>query len=271
MVCEGGPLTRTWICALALLSAAAGAAAQEKSVGRDFEAGFKDILWVWSSPLRIEEEDLVALGLVAGAAGGTLLLDEQIRNFLQDHPRSLPVLILTPFRESSPINLIGRTKLLQPLSAAMYVAGWAFDEPDLRAAGIGCAATNFSNTIARHFMALLLGRKRPELEEGPWQFQPLAFGEWENRSFPGGHAANAITCVSFWNHRFDLGAAEPLLYMLGGLVGFARLLDDAHWTSDTVVGVSLGIAVGKGVAGRQLDRRAGGSGAIFNVGVRLRF
>ena len=263
-------MTRTWICGAALLSVVSGAAAQEKSVGRDFEAAGKDMLWVWSSPVRFEAEDLEGLGMVAAASGVTLLVDEHVRRWTIEHPDALPVRLLTPFREASPINLIGRTKFLQPLSAAMYLAGWVLDEPDLRAAGIGCSATNVSNTLMRHSMALLLGRKRPSLEEGAYQFEPLAFGEWENRSFPGGHAANAITCISFWNHRFDLGAAEPLLYMLGGLVGFARILDDAHWTSDSVVGLSIGVAVGKGVAGRQLGRRAD-TEPIMRVGVRVRF
>lgn len=263
-------MTRTWICGAALLSVVTGAQAQEKSVGRDFEAAAKDVLWVWSSPVRVEAEDLEALGLVTAASGVTLLLDEHVRRWVVEHPDALPVQLLTPFRETSPINLIGRTKFLQPLSAAMYLAGWALDEPDLRAAGIGCSATNLSNTLMRHVMALLLGRKRPSVEEGAYQFQPLAFGEWENRSFPGGHAANAITCISFWNHRFDLGPAEPLLYMLGGLVGFARILDDAHWTSDSIVGLSIGFAVGKGTAGRQLGRRSGGE-PIVQAGLRVRF
>lgn len=263
-------MTRTWICAAALLSAVTGAEAQEKSVGRDLEAAAKDMLWVWSSPARTDRQDLEGLGLVAAASGVSLLFDEQVRRWAMANPDALPVRVLTPFRESSPINLVGRTKFLQPVSAAMYLAGWALDEPDLRAAGIGCFATNVSNTLSRTLMALLLGRKRPQMEEGAYQFEPLAFGEWENRSFPGGHAANAITCMSFWNHRFDLGAAEPFLYMLGGLVGFARILDDAHWTSDTIVGLSFGYAVGKGVAGRQLGRRSD-TEPVVQVGLRLRF
>lgn len=249
-------MNRCCYCAMTALLVAAGAAAQETSVGRDLETGAGDVLWVWSSPLRMEMADVKGLGIVLGAAGATLLVDERLYDWTEAHPGALPVRIFGPVRETSPLNLIGRSKVLQPLSAALYLAGWAFGQPDLRAAGIGCSVSNLSNTLARNLMAQLLGRRRPSEMAGAYEFEPLAFGEWENRSFPGGHAANFMACASFWNHRFDLGLAEPSLYAVAGLVGFGRVVDGAHWPSDSVVGLSLGFAVGRGVAGRQLDRRA---------------
>jgi membrane-associated phospholipid phosphatase len=63
-----------------------------------------------------------------------------------------------------------------------------------------------------------------------------------------------MSCASFFNHRFDLGVGEPLIYALAALVGAARIADGAHWTSDTFAGMSFGFAVGKAMAARLRGR-----------------
>jgi membrane-associated phospholipid phosphatase len=85
-------------------------------------------------------------------------------------------------------------------------------------------------------------------------------------SFPAGHFANALSCATYWNKRFRMGAAEPLIYAIAGAVGIGRLADGAHWTSDSVLGGVLGYAVGSEIARRSLARqvqRVGG--AALNV------
>jgi membrane-associated phospholipid phosphatase len=178
------------------------------------------------------------------------------------------------FGESSPLNLLGRTFVLQTVSLAMYAAGHAFDEPDLRAAGFGCTASNVSTTLSRGAISLLLGRQRPREGGGPYVLEPLAFGDWSMRSFFGGHAANIMSCASFWNHRFDLGAAGPAVYAAAGLVGGARVVDEAHWLSDTILGLAYGFAIGKGVAARSRARSPEAQimeAAGVTVGWQIRF
>jgi hypothetical protein len=162
--------------------------------------------------------------------------------------------MLGPVRASSPLNLYGRTPLLVPLSTVLFAAGLAFDDDDLRDAGIGCATSNAATTLSRYVITNLIGRARPQENRGAFAFEPLAFGDWEWRSFFGGHAANAVTCTAFWSERFDLGIGAPLLYALATGVSFARVAEDAHWTSDTVVGIAWGYAVGKAVAARFANR-----------------
>jgi membrane-associated phospholipid phosphatase len=71
-----------------------------------------------------------------------------------------------------------------------------------------------------------------------------------------------MSCVSYWSHRFDLGVAQPVPYAIAALIGFARVVDGAHWTSDTLLGMSWGFAVGKAVAAESRDREVDREAAL---------
>lgn len=243
------------IAALLLAAATGSGAAQEnRSVGYDAEHFFRDIAYVWTAPLHAHGEDLEGVALTAGLVGGALLIDQAVMDWIRAHPDALPVRFLGLVREDSPGNLAGRTFVLVPTSVALYLIGLIADSHALRDAGAGCLASNVSTTLSRFTLSNLIGRLRPSYERGPFVIEPLAFGDWPMRSFPGGHAANIMTCVSYWNHRFDMGVAEPLLWTLAGTVGMARVADEAHWLSDTLFGMAYGLAVGKTVAARMRNR-----------------
>ena len=191
-------------------------------------------------------------------------------------PGSLPARLLEPFGESSPVNLVGRTaQFLVPLSAALYASGHVFDSDDLKDAGIGCFTTNLATTLTRVSVSLLVGRLRPRYDGGAFVVEPLGgMSGWVMRSFPGGHAANAMSCASYFNNRFDLGIAEPLIWATAAGVGLARIPDEAHWSSDTFAGMAYGHAVGKGVAGRfqaRADARERSLQPLPRLGFRITF
>jgi membrane-associated phospholipid phosphatase len=230
--------------------------AQDRSVGRDLRNFGRDAGFIITAPAVASGSDLRTAGLIAaGAAGLLVVADEPVHEWLREERWVSRA--LRPFGESSPLSVAGRTWFfLLPLSASLYAAGHAFDSTDLRDAGMGCATANLTTTLTRTAVAHLIGRFRPGAERGAFQFQLFAFGPWEQRSFPGGHASNIMSCAAFFNHRFDLGVAGPAVYALASGVGLARIADEAHWTSDTFVGMSYGFAVGRNIARRFLDRDA---------------
>ena len=240
---------------LAALSALP-AQARPQSVGHDLENGFKDMLYVWTAPSRLQSGDLPELGGVLAVAGAMALLDRPLYAWLDNHPRSLPGILLAPFTSDKPLNMMGRTHFLAPAAALLYSAGWAFDNPRLRQAGMGCLSSNLATTLPRQLVTRIIGRRRPAHSADPFQFK-LYFVRgtpWEMHSFPAGHAANIMSCVSFLSRRFDLSVAEPLLYLAALGVGWGRVLEGAHWPSDTFVGQIYGWSVGRGIAERYLRR-----------------
>jgi membrane-associated phospholipid phosphatase len=247
---------------------------QAQSVGHDLENGFKDIIYIWTAPGRLRSDALPEIGVVLGGTGALMLVDEPLYRWLSTHPTSVPGMLVGVFREGRPLNLIGRSFVLIPTSVALYSAGWAFDEPNLRQAGIGCLSSNVATTLSRGVISMLLpGRLRPRYGKGAFDFQFIfPKKEWERRSFPGGHASHIMSCVSFWNNRFDLGVAEPVLYGTALAVGWSRVVDGAHWPSDTYFGQAYGWAIGNGVADRYLQRssspavdRAPGLGIVVRI------
>lgn len=245
------------VCSMLVAAAAStgGLPAQERTVGGDLKEIWLDARSIVTAPADASAADLRTTAALAGIAGVLLLADEPIHDWLHSEP--FVTKVIRPFDEGGPIAIMGRSWFfLLPLSAGLYGAGHVFDSGDLRDAGLGCATANVTTTVTRSLAALLVGRQRPLVHRGAFEFELFAFGDWNQRSFPGGHASNIMSCASYFNHRFDLGIAGPAVWALAGGVGLARILDEAHWTSDTFAGMAYGYAVGRGVAYRFLDREA---------------
>ena len=261
-------LTALAICVLAQSDSAW---AQE---ARELNNALKDVLHIWSAPANLDAGDLSGIATLVGGTGvAMLLIDEPVHSWLRRHPNSVPVLLLTPFREGRPLNMLGRSYFLVGSSAALFVAGMVDNDLDLRNAGRGCATAVAATTFSRHLIARLLGRTRPRDDKGALNLRPLAWGDWEMRSFPGGHGANAMACITAINERFDLGAGEPILYGIAAAVGAGRVVDEAHWASDTFFGLGYGHAVGREIAlrQRQRDRTANLPIPQITVGYTIRF
>jgi membrane-associated phospholipid phosphatase len=76
-----------------------------------------------------------------------------------------------------------------------------------------------------------------------------------NLSFPSGHASNAFTLATVVELHYGWKLGAPL-YVLAGVISYARLVQDVHYLSDVVAGATLGYIVGRSVVrvnGRPLD------------------
>jgi membrane-associated phospholipid phosphatase len=80
---------------------------------------------------------------------------------------------------------------------------------------------------------------------------------------------NAIGCASYLSHRFQMGFAEPVIYAAAAGIGIARIADRRHWTSDTVLSLVAGYAIGRTIAGRQLKRLNANAAAPGTPGASL--
>lgn len=271
---------RTVVIVVAALTLARLADAQ--SVGNmlkdDFKNAGKDVLSVWSSPFDASGRDWVLVAASFGAFGVSMLADQEVSDWAIKNDTGAFYRALKPVRRGGKLF---SGKYVVPPVAAVYVVGIAIKNRNMRDFVMGCMAAWTSESPPRRAVAHLIGRARPDTTENTPTDQSVSpndpsiwklggGGEWVMRSFPGGHFANAMSCATFWNKRFHLGAAEPAIYGLAAAIGVGRFADKAHWFSDTVIGGILGYAVGSEVARRQLSRlpvpgASGASSAAFNL------
>ena len=223
----------------------------------DWRDAGKDILSVWGSPFDARGRDWLLFGAAAAATGAAMFADQSVSDWAIKHKDSDGFRALDPVRRG---GVMFSGKYIVPPVAAAYIAGVAFNKQGLRDFVTGCASSWAANSVLRKVTYRLVGRARPDsMPDDPQHWTgPDGSKEWMMHSFPAGHFANAMSCITFVNNRFDLGVGEPALYALAGAVGIGRLADAAHWTSDSVLGGILGYAVGKEVARRSLRRRAEG-------------
>lgn len=250
------------MCAAMCVATTAEAQRTFKSIGRDFELGIRDILHVWASPLHADRGEWATFAASAAFVGATLIIDDDVQRFMARHPRSAFMRGLEPFREEHDTELfnLGSGKRLQPISGVLYLLGFAFDSRALRDAGMGCASTQQANILVHHGSYAIISRERPLTANDQYDIE-LGAGPWRQHSFYGGHAGNIMGCVTYWNERFDLGPAEPVLYLLAIGVGLGRVADQRHWLSDTFTGMLVGHAFGRVIARRARARATSGANA----------
>lgn len=229
-----------------------------RTIGSDVGYAVGDMAAVLASPFRAEGRDWAG---AAGVIGGTVLIavfDEQIDRWMLDHPSSALMQGIKPFREASnnpssdlPFRDLSTARRLIPISGAIWLTGLATGSEKLREAGMGCMSIWPVNSAVRYLAYAGISRRRPGTANGdPYQIEFRRGAEWEDRAFIGGHAANITACVSMLGNRFDMGVAEPALYVLALGISTARIADRRHWSSDTALGIALGWAVGKAMSDR---------------------
>ena len=248
-------------CALGITlcccSLAAPAAAQvtRRTAARELGDMFADVGYLWSSPARAGARDWVGAVAVGAGAGALLPVDDQVDAWIVRHPRSAVVAAVRPFRESNEVLYrLPTVAGLVPISVVLVTAGLAADKPKLREAGYGCLSGWMMSNTLRYAIYAGVSRPRPAVANGDQYAFSVPGGSWDEQSFFAGHAMNAFACATFLSERFELGAAEPLLYTVATTAALARMADRGHWASDTFLGGVVGYAVGRTIA-RRYERR----------------
>lgn len=96
-----------------------------------------------------------------------------------------------------------------------------------------------TGSAAIYFLKSAVARSRPE------NMIPQIIST--THSSPSGHTATAFLTATVLSESFD----AKTLYSLAAIVGFSRIYLGAHYPSDVVAGVAIGIATGKIIVNRK--------------------
>jgi membrane-associated phospholipid phosphatase len=213
----------------------------------------KDTREVFTEPTRWDRHAWRSVAWKSAAVVGSIaLLDEPTRDYLTRHRSDTTQRIADAF---------------EPFGAEYAIATWAGfamigklgDKPTASAVALdGAVSTLITSGLIVPVLKKTAGRSRPNTGQGATDFNPFAGGE----SFPSGHTAEAFTIAASIAENYHRPWISGLSYGVAGLVGYARMEQEAHWLSDVAAGAFIGIGVVKQVSRLNRERHRGVSIAL---------
>lgn len=208
-------------------------------------------------PLRWDGDDWRNAGLIGGGLVLSMaFLDKPIRNDAQrNRSRSADRFFVD-------IQKFGTKQYGLPVLAGFYAYGEFADDYESKAVALDGLSASVITALVTSSIKGIIGRARPYTGLGPHHFSPLQ-GDY---SFPSGHATGAFAFASVIASHYDSVWVDVTAYGIAGLVGVARIEQDAHWTSDVVAGALIGGLVGHHLVEFNREMRARGIATMPTVG-----
>jgi len=175
----------------------------------------------------------------AGAAlAGAVLLDRPIASEIPDGGGSR-------FEWASDrLNYGGRPQLAAIALAATWAGGKLAGSNETAEAAEHVGLALIAAGVANGTLKFGVGRERPSFTGDPRHFRPFnAKDRWQ--SFPSGHATVAFSLAASISEEARRPWVTAATYGTATLVGWSRVYEDRHWTSDVVGGAIIGVAASR--------------------------
>jgi len=239
--------------ALAIDEPAPPESQQGQSLGDLGQMALTDTVSILGAPLHWTAQNwLVFGGVAAGVVAVGYAFDVPMRNKTQSYRTTAlddMTRIVEPFGEGYSFAVLG----------VYGIAGYVFHAPDARETFFdGLMASALASGIITPTLKFVIGRDRPSQSTSSTTFHPF---QGSDNSMPSGHATQAFAVASVISAHSDQWWVSVTAYTIAGLVGFARIYHNAHWTSDVTAGAAIGTFVGRGVVALN-DRLRKGEGKI---------
>ncbi|MDP2960857.1 MAG: phosphatase PAP2 family protein [candidate division Zixibacteria bacterium] len=200
------------------------------------------------SPLHWNKKERLEFLLLATSTAGLFFADEELQRMVQRNRSDFSddlANLATPSEHIYPKVAIG----------GFYLGGLIFNRKKERETAFYLLeALIFTQGITQGIKHLT-GRARPLAQKGAFYFEGLKTHPSPfSLSFPSGHSATAFCLASVIAEQYDNKLIDWLSYSLATLAAWARVNDNAHFTSDVFFGGVLGHWVGKSIVRFQKGR-----------------
>jgi membrane-associated phospholipid phosphatase len=142
------------------------------------------------------------------------------------------------------LRVMGSLVLWIPLAVAVWLERTARGARTANRAGLLLMLGPALAGAAAEVLKLLLRRERPGLHEGAWVFRAFTDRPFDTRDLglPSSHAMVAFGGAAVLARLFP--GAAPVAYLLAAGTAITRVLAQAHFLSDAVLGALAGWTVG---------------------------
>jgi membrane-associated phospholipid phosphatase len=196
-----------------------------------------DTVNVFTAPTRWDAGEWLAVAGAGGFALGTTVFDRSIRDSVQA-------------RRSAGLDRFCRSfeHLGADYSFVVLAGfeGYHYLADDRRSQAVfvdGLAASLIASGFIAPILKYSVGRERPSDATSPYRFHPFT----NHNSFPSGHTTQAFAVATVIASHYPAWWVQTLAYGSAGLVGYCRVEQNAHWTSDVVAGALIGWSVARSV------------------------
>jgi len=205
-----------------------------------------DTVYVFSAPTRWDAGDWLAAAGAGAFAVGTTAFDRSIRDSVQA-------------RRSAKLDRFSRAFQHMGSDYSFIVLagfeGYHFLADDRRSQAVfvdGLAASLIASGFIAPILKYSVGRERPSDTTDPYSFHPFT----NHNSFPSGHTTQAFAVATVIASHYPAWWVEAIAYGSAGLVGYCRVEQNAHWTSDVVAGALIGWSVARSVVNHNDESKA---------------
>jgi len=194
-----------------------------------------DLSYISSSPSRWEKRDYGKFAGVAVSLGTIMLLDDEIREEVQNYNGKINNIAdaFEPLGANYGIGLLGSS----------YLIGCLLNNNELKHLSLRASESALISMGFTYLIKIGIGRKRPNLGEGPYCFSGPNL-EAGRMSMPSGHTAFTFAVASYISSETKNPLITILAYGTAITVGYSRIKEDKHWASDVYLGALIGISVG---------------------------
>ncbi|HVN77309.1 MAG TPA: phosphatase PAP2 family protein [Thermoanaerobaculaceae bacterium] len=189
-------------------------------------------------PLAFDSHDWTHLAVGVGVVGLVSAFDARIRNTVQGHAS------VSARNFANRIRPLGTWGGVAAMGVLLGVGELSGDASLADTGADGVEASLFAGALVAPAVKELAGRQRPNAGDGA--FEPISKGQ----SFPSGEATEAFTIAAVVSNHTSSPVVRGLAWGLAGLVGWERMVLNAHWASDVVAGALIGCTVGNWVSRR---------------------
>jgi membrane-associated phospholipid phosphatase len=145
---------------------------------------------------------------------------------------------------SDRLNYGGRPQIAAVALAATWAGGKLAGSNETARAAEHIGIALLASGVANGALKFGVGRERPSFTDDPHRFAPFnAKDRWQ--SFPSGHAVVAFSLAASISEEARRPWVTAATYGTAALVGWSRVYEDRHWTSDVVAGALVGIATSR--------------------------
>jgi len=209
-----------------------------------------------TAPFHQTEKEWARIGIYgASVAALSLIADEPVQRFaVKLHNDSKAV-----SNVSSYVTKFGGKYELYSL-AALGSYGFIFNNKKMQTTTLLATQAYMTSGLMETILKTISGRQRPSYynpnhpESEPYFHGPFykkgldVSGHAVNSSFPSGHTTVIFAAATVFAKEYKNTPWVPVVaYSAASLVGLSRITENKHWTTDVIVGATLGYLSGRQV------------------------